>query len=224
MHYNIEMPRLDLIEQKERDIRAALDYEYKEEDVDRIVKEKNRFRDHPTNYAARKIQLMKVRVIPLIFLYLIYLLQERDAAILHGHHSKVNDINSELQGLEDRASELDQRRTRSIEMISYINRRNRKKNFEESEKANIEDAKAEAEAIKQYSIEPAPASPQPIAKKMKVDSLYEINDFEIDWELSFASTRNDVGAAKPVKEVKDSSLEAKRRLTLESYKKKRGLV
>lgn len=143
---------------------------------------------------------------------------------MHGHQSKVNDINSELQGLEDRASELDQRRTRSIEMISYINRRNRKKNFEESEKANIEDAKAEAEAIKQYSIEPAPASPSPIAKKMKVDSLYEINDFEIDWELSFASTRNDVGAAKPVKEVKDSSLEAKRRLTLESYKKKRGLV
>lgn len=60
MHYDIDMPNVDLIELKKRDVQAALNYEYKEEDIDRIIEEKNRFRAHPTNYAMRKTQLMKV--------------------------------------------------------------------------------------------------------------------------------------------------------------------
>jgi RNA polymerase-associated protein RTF1 len=54
------MPTIDLIDQKKRDVHAALNYEYKEEDIDKIIEEKNRFRAHPTNYAMRKTQLMKV--------------------------------------------------------------------------------------------------------------------------------------------------------------------
>lgn len=57
---DVDMPNVDLIEQKKRDVQAALNYEYKEEDIDRIIEEKNRFRSHPTNYAMRKTQLMKV--------------------------------------------------------------------------------------------------------------------------------------------------------------------
>lgn len=55
------MPTIDLIEQKKRDVQAALNYEYKEEDIDRIIEEKNRFRAYPTNFAMKKTQLMKVR-------------------------------------------------------------------------------------------------------------------------------------------------------------------
>lgn len=33
---------------------------FQEEDVDRIIEEKNRFRAHPTNYAMKKTQLLKV--------------------------------------------------------------------------------------------------------------------------------------------------------------------
>lgn len=58
--YNIPMPTTDLIEQKKRDIEAAFNYEYKEEDIEKIIQEKNRFRAHPTNYAMKKTQLMKV--------------------------------------------------------------------------------------------------------------------------------------------------------------------
>jgi hypothetical protein len=54
------MPTIDSIEQKKKDVQAALNYEFKEEDIDRIIEEKNRFRPHPTNYAMKKTQLMKV--------------------------------------------------------------------------------------------------------------------------------------------------------------------
>lgn len=56
------MPTTELIEQKKRDVEAAFNYEYKEEDIEKIIQEKNRFRAHPTNYAMKKTQLMKVRV------------------------------------------------------------------------------------------------------------------------------------------------------------------
>lgn len=54
------MPTIDKIEQKKKDIQNAANYTFKEEDIDRIIEEKNRFRSHPTNYAMRKTQLMKV--------------------------------------------------------------------------------------------------------------------------------------------------------------------
>lgn len=57
---DVNLPNVDLIEQKKEDIQAAFNYEFKEEDIDRIIEEKNRFRAYPTNYAMRKTQLMKV--------------------------------------------------------------------------------------------------------------------------------------------------------------------
>lgn len=58
-----------MIEQKRKDLQAAANYEFKEEDIDRIIEEKNRFRAYPTNYAMRKTQLMKVSKIDnLLFL------------------------------------------------------------------------------------------------------------------------------------------------------------
>lgn len=43
--------------------------------------------------------------------------------------------------MEERANELDKRRSSSIELIGYINNRNRKKNIFEAEKAIMEEAK-----------------------------------------------------------------------------------
>lgn len=57
---NITLPTTDQIEQKKKDIENALNYEFKEEDIEKIIQEKNRFRAHPTNYAMKKTQLMKV--------------------------------------------------------------------------------------------------------------------------------------------------------------------
>jgi RNA polymerase-associated protein RTF1 len=61
MQYNITLPTTEQIDTKKRDIDHALNYEYKEEDISRIIQEKDRFRAHPTNYAMKKTELMKVR-------------------------------------------------------------------------------------------------------------------------------------------------------------------
>lgn len=115
----ISTPTFDEVEQKLKDIKEALVYEFKEEDIEKIVREKERFKQTPYNYAMKKAQLMR----------------ERDAANCRGDDETASRLNQELGELEERASELDKMRTATISSISYINDRNRKKNVEEAEKA-----------------------------------------------------------------------------------------
>ncbi|KAK2587251.1 hypothetical protein KPH14_002988 [Odynerus spinipes] len=122
----ISMPTFDEVEQKLKDIKEALVYEFKEEDIEKIVREKERFKQTPYNYAMKKAQLMR----------------ERDAANCRGDDETATRLNQELGELEERASELDKMRTATISSISYINDRNRKKNVEEAEKAIMEEIKA----------------------------------------------------------------------------------
>lgn len=123
---NVPMPTIDMIERKQKDIKEALNYEFKDEDVEKIIEEKNRFRNRPTNYAMRKTCLMK----------------ERDAAMLRGDYDVAQDLGQQIDELESRASELDKKRSSSISLISYINDRNRKRNVEDAEKAIMEEARA----------------------------------------------------------------------------------
>ncbi|XP_045533544.1 RNA polymerase-associated protein Rtf1 isoform X1 [Pieris brassicae] len=123
---NKKPPIMDFVRTKISEVKDALMYEFKEEDIEKIVAEKDRFRSHPTNYAMKKTQLMK----------------ERDVAQLRGDEELVMDLNSKIQELEDRANQLDKTRTSSIQSISYINNRNRKLNVETAEKAIMEEIKA----------------------------------------------------------------------------------
>ncbi|CAK1595160.1 unnamed protein product [Parnassius mnemosyne] len=123
---NKKPPTMDFVRGKISEVKEALMYEFKEEDIEKIVAEKERFRAHPTNYAMKKTQLMK----------------ERDVAQLRGDDELVMELNAKIQELEDRASQLDKTRTSSIQSISYINNRNRKLNVETAEKAIMEEVKA----------------------------------------------------------------------------------
>lgn len=233
--FSIDMPTVDSIEQKKKDVQQALNYEFKEEDIDRIIEEKNRFRAHPTNYAMRKTQLMK----------------ERDAAILQGHEEVANEITLRLQELEERANELDKRRSSSISLISYINNRNRKKNVEEAEKAIIEEARANkgmkfSDPFTRRSTKPrsafrsaqepeeeimmAPEIPKLSKQKERrneeqssSDNLYSLHDFEIELDVALPMT-NVAALPKPVEKLQDSGPKIRRSLNLEDYKKKRGLI
>lgn len=122
----ISVPTLEEVDQKLKDIKEALVYEFKEEDVEKIVREKERFKSTPYNYAMKKAQLMR----------------ERDAANCYGDDETATRLNQELSELEERASHLDKTRTKTIASISYINNRNRKKNVEEAERAIMEEIKA----------------------------------------------------------------------------------
>lgn len=237
---NVQMPSLSMLEQKLRDIKIALNYEFKDEDVDKIIEEKNRFRNRPTNYAMKKTCLMK----------------ERDAAMLRGEYEVSQDLSLQIEELESRASELDKRRSSSISLISYINDRNRKLNIVDAEKAIMEEARANRGqrisdpftrritqprmGFKQSSdkkpddditdtLSPKPQQKQTIDQIEHINktgdkknyNLYSLHDFDIDLDVTVpVNAVNNL--PKPVPKITETT--TKRSLNLEDYKKKRGLI
>uniref|UniRef100_U5EYH6 Putative rtf1 n=1 Tax=Corethrella appendiculata TaxID=1370023 RepID=U5EYH6_9DIPT len=235
----VQLPTVDFIDSKCSAIKQALNYEFNDADIDRIIEEKNRFRAHPTNYAMKKTQLMK----------------ERDAAQLRGEDDLARELSSQIEELEERASTLDKRRTSSISLISYINDRNRKKNVEVAEAAIMEEVRAtkgikiedpftrratkptmafkkedkQPQALPMAPIPPPPSKNQtnkkidePKKPSMQENNLYSLHDFEIDLDVPLPINSVNV-LPKPVeKAVKESG--PKRSLNLEDYKKKRGLI
>lgn len=241
----ISTPTFDEVEQKLKDIKEALVYEFKEEDIEKIVREKERFKQTPYNYAMKKAQLMR----------------ERDAANCRGDDETASRLNQELSELEERASELDKMRTATISSISYINDRNRKKNVEEAEKAIMEELKAnkgkkvddpftrrstkprmvykpedDSEVVATIPVNdksnPHPAGDsvsadkengQDSKKKQSTEDLFNAHDFDITIDLEVPIPNNPVSVLpKPINNIKDTG--PRRSLNLEDYKKKRGLI
>lgn len=200
---DVDLPTLDQVTRKQKDIKEAVFYEFKDEDVHKIIEEKNRFRKHPTNYAMKKTGLMR----------------ERDAAVLRGADEMAADLTLQIEELEERANELDKRRSSSIQLISYINDRNRKRNVEEAEKAIREEVRASKgmrtdDPFTRRTTQPTmkfqardpqdelapmiPAPPPPSRNKKPEDeqrkmvgpadnNLYSLHDFEINLDLSLPS-------------------------------------
>lgn len=90
------------------------------------IREKERFKQNPFNYAMKKTELMK----------------ERESAMGRGDEEVARELSQKIAELEERASHLDKRRTSTISSISYINDRNRKRNIEQAEKAIMEELRA----------------------------------------------------------------------------------
>ncbi|CAH1791151.1 unnamed protein product [Owenia fusiformis] len=115
----LTLPTVREIDQKLRDIKSALTHKFNDRDVDAIVTEKSRFKKNPNNYAMKKTHLMK----------------DKETADMVGDTDKVAEIAQALEELEERAVELDRRRTSNISSVSYINQRNRQRNIIEAENA-----------------------------------------------------------------------------------------
>ncbi|KAK8720930.1 hypothetical protein OTU49_013017 [Cherax quadricarinatus] len=131
--HGTELPTMEHVEQKQKDIKDLLYYQFSSEDIDRIVEEKARFNHNPTNFAVAKTLLMK----------------EKDMAQQKGDDETVEKLNEKIADLDEKANSLDKRRTQTIAAISYINERNRKNNVEKAEKAIL----AEIEAKKGLKVE-----------------------------------------------------------------------
>ncbi|XP_030247857.1 RNA polymerase-associated protein RTF1 homolog [Sparus aurata] len=130
----MQVPTLDEITKKEQSIKEALNYKFNDKDIEDIVKEKDRFRKAPPNYAMKKTQLLK----------------DKAMAEESGDGDKAKVIQDELNELEERAEALDRQRTKNISAISYINQRNRSWNIVESEKALV----AEGQNAKNQQMDP----------------------------------------------------------------------
>lgn len=116
---NMSLPTCEYVRSKLADIRKAMAYEYTSEDIDKIVKEKERFHKHPRNYAMYKSRLTR----------------EKDIAAANGEEEKAKELEDKLNELEERAEELDKKRTSTISTVALINDRNRKANVSKAEEA-----------------------------------------------------------------------------------------
>merc|ERR1712025_1010209 len=104
---------------KSKEIKQALNYSFTSEDVDKMVAQKEKFQRNPVNYAMHKARLIK----------------DKDIAVANGEDVRAKEMEAKLNELEERAEELDKKRTHTISSVSLINDRNRKANVSKAEQA-----------------------------------------------------------------------------------------
>uniref|UniRef100_A0A3P9Q1Y6 RNA polymerase-associated protein RTF1 homolog n=1 Tax=Poecilia reticulata TaxID=8081 RepID=A0A3P9Q1Y6_POERE len=240
----MQVPTLDEITKKEQSIKEAMNYKFNDKDIEDIVKEKDRFRKAPPNYAMKKTQLLK----------------DKAMAEENGDGEKVKTIQDELNELEERAEALDRQRTKNISAISYINQRNRSWNIVESEKALV----AEGQNSKNQQMDPftrrqckptmvsnardpsvhaailahlnqkygsgsggGPANPKdkdvPKPTTDLSEDLFKVHDFDVKIDLQVPNAEaKSLSVSSNALPVKDGA--PRRSLNLEDYKKRRGLI
>ena len=118
----LNLPTKKQIDDKLRHIKEAMDYNFKESDIEAIVREKEKYIDVPYNFAMKKTILKK----------------QKDEAEQNGDLALVEELSMQLDEVEEKAKALDYKRTEKISAISYINERNRMKNIVEAEKAILQ--------------------------------------------------------------------------------------
>ncbi|XP_034967594.1 LOW QUALITY PROTEIN: RNA polymerase-associated protein RTF1 homolog [Zootoca vivipara] len=247
----MQLPTLDEINKKDVSIKEALNYKFNDQDIEEIVKEKERFRKAPPNYAMKKTQLLK----------------EKAMAEDMGDQDRAKQIQDQLNELEERAEALDRQRTKNISAISYINQRNREWNIVESEKALV----AESHSMKNQQMDPftrrqckptivsnsrdpavqaailaqlnakygsgaLPDAPKDMSKSQGKDKdmnsktasdlsedLFKVHDFDVKIDLQVPSSESKTLAiTSKAPPAKDGA--PRRSLNLEDYKKRRGLI
>ncbi|XP_015912368.1 RNA polymerase-associated protein RTF1 homolog [Parasteatoda tepidariorum] len=248
---NIALPTQDDINKKLKDIQVALNYQYKEKDVETIVKEKERFKKNPHNYAMKKTQVLK----------------NKEMAEINGDEEEIQKWAAELDRLEERAKELDKMRTSTISGISYINVRNRQRNIIEAEKAILEAALEKEsgddpftrrrcaptlvtksrdvpmnsalllELAKQKELEKKRKQEEDVQKKKELENqkmannssqnnhdedLFSAHDFEIKIDLQMPNSISITAHSNRVPSAPPAA--PKRSLNLEEYKKRRRLI
>jgi len=120
---HVELPSNQVVEDKVTAIQKALTYRFSNYDVEKILASKEKFSKHPVNYAVRKAKLMK----------------EKGQALDDNNAEAVERLDTQLAELEERAEELDRKRTSTISTISLINDRNRKNNISRAEKGILQE-------------------------------------------------------------------------------------
>ncbi|KAM9034337.1 RNA polymerase-associated protein RTF1 homolog [Sarcophilus harrisii] len=247
----MQLPTLDEINKKEVSIKEALNYKFNDQDIEKIVKEKERFRKAPPNYAMKKMQLLK----------------EKAMAEDVGDQDKAKQIQHQLNELEERAEALDRQRTKNISAINYINQRNREWNIVESQKAlvaenhNMKNQKMDpfirrhckptivsnsrnpavqaarlAQLNAKYGSGALPDAPKEMNKGQGRDKdansksasdlsedLFKVHDFDVKIDFQVPSSESKTLAiTSKAPPAKDGA--PRRSLNLEDYKKRRGFI
>lgn len=65
---NSPLPTVDFVDRKRKEIIEALNYNYSEGEINLLIKEKQRFKKQPTNFAFQKAEMLKAKVGKILFL------------------------------------------------------------------------------------------------------------------------------------------------------------
>ncbi|CAF1067804.1 unnamed protein product [Adineta steineri] len=98
----ISLPTLDDIDKKMKEIEKCKHYVLSNNDITKIVQEKKRFRKAPTNYAMSKNDLLK----------------EIEMAKDENDIEREGELRKQLTEMEERASELDRKRSENISVMA----------------------------------------------------------------------------------------------------------
>lgn len=154
------IPTLQDVENKSAEIEKSKQHVLSNNDISKIVKEKNRFRKAPINYAMSKNELQKE----------IDIAREANDAVEEAR------LRKQFDEMEQRASELDRRRTENISIISQINQRNRKNTQHNVEQAlareAIENRNAASDPFTRRRCAPTLVSKAPQTKEDLIRELH----------------------------------------------------
>lgn len=106
---NTPLPTLGEVESKYKELQSYNNYSFNEEDIDFIVKEKKRFSKGNDNIAGKKIELLK----------------EREESEQRNDNERVKEIDMLINDLNDKATDLNVKRSGNFNMLASINQRNR---------------------------------------------------------------------------------------------------
>nr|XP_014354064.1 PREDICTED: RNA polymerase-associated protein RTF1 homolog [Latimeria chalumnae] len=239
----MQFPTLDEITKKELAIKEALNYKFNDQDIEEIVKEKERFRKAPPNYAMKKTQLLK----------------EKAMAEESGDPDKAKMIQDQLNELEERAEALDRLRTKNISAISCMmcsivfqaesqNMKNQqmdpftRRQCKPTIVSNSRDPAVQAAIIAQLNAKygsgatvEAPKEKTKSGQSSKdkdsnskssddlSEDLFKVHDFDVKIDLHVpTSETKTLAISSKASGSKDGA--PRRSLNLEDYKKRRGLI
>lgn len=111
---NLKIPTKWELHKRINVIEEAKNMVLKDADISLIVKEKEKYRKAPCNYAMAKTRLIA----------------EREIAEVIGDRDTVRELNERIHDLNERAEALEKDRNRDLTRISFINERNRQHNLE----------------------------------------------------------------------------------------------
>ena len=111
---NLRMPTKEEIHKHIKQIEEAKNMVLKDADISKMVKEKEKFRKAPCNYAMAKTRLIA----------------EKERAEMKGDRIAVQELTGRIHDLNERAEVLEKDRNRDLTRISFINERNRQHNLE----------------------------------------------------------------------------------------------
>uniref|UniRef100_A0A1I7TNZ0 Plus3 domain-containing protein n=1 Tax=Caenorhabditis tropicalis TaxID=1561998 RepID=A0A1I7TNZ0_9PELO len=100
---------VDIMERKQADVSKAINHKYSDKEIDAMIQEKSKFQTVTRSYAMTKAILSK----------------EKKLAQQRGDVQEAEKVQNQIEEIEQYADEMDKERSKSIQAIAFINRRNR---------------------------------------------------------------------------------------------------